>query len=241
MISPPESSTLKSLNGELPPSDLRAALFRLDLRLRMAVDGFRGDLAERAKDPFRGLYISDADIDELLASTPAADLAERLVSEEIGPVPSRLRRLCDLFELDADVFAVAADLDVLTGIAVAFPRSPMVTAATAWELAEASGGRFRLGLGAQVRAHIERRYGSDFDPPGPRMREYVLAVKQIFEAFRTGEPLAVEGDYTITNAFLCRTDAGLRKIEERLVWEALKAGLYREAKRRGGVRPVPAG
>src|SRR6516165_11340403 len=91
--------------------------------------------------------------------------------------------------------ALAADLDICTGIAVAFPRSPMVTAELAWELAEASGGRFRLGLGAQVRAHIERRYGAAFDPPGPRLRDYVLAVKQIFRSFRTGEPLAVEGEY----------------------------------------------
>ena len=84
---------------------------------------------------------------------------------------------------------------MLTGIAVAFPRSPMVTAATAWELAEASGGRFRLGLGSQVRAHMERRYGAAFEHPGPRLREYVLAVKQIFESFRTGAPLAVEGEF----------------------------------------------
>jgi len=97
--------------------------------------------------------------------------------------------------LTCGALAVAADIDVLTGIAVAFPRSPMVTASTAWELAEATGGRFRLGLGAQVRAHILRRYGSDFDPPGPRLREYVLAVKQIFESFRTGAPLAVEGEF----------------------------------------------
>ena len=97
--------------------------------------------------------------------------------------------------LTCGALAVAADIDILTGIAVAFPRSPMVTAATAWELAEASGGRFRLGLGAQVRAHIERRYGSEFDPPGPRLREYVLAVKQIFASFRTGAPLAVEGEF----------------------------------------------
>ena len=97
--------------------------------------------------------------------------------------------------LTCGALAVAADIDVLTGIAVAFPRSPMVTAATAWELAEATGGRFRLGLGAQVRGHILRRYGSDFDPPGPRLRGYVLAVKQIFESFRTGAPLAVEGEY----------------------------------------------
>ena len=97
--------------------------------------------------------------------------------------------------LTCGALVTAADIDVLTGIAVAFPRSPMVTAATAWELAEASGGRFRLGLGAQVRAHIERRYGAAFEHPGPRLREYVLAVKQIFEAFRHGTPLAVEGEY----------------------------------------------
>src|SRR3954470_24889409 len=56
----------------------------------------------------------------------------------------------------------APGLDLATGIAVAFPRSPMVTAQVAWELAEASGGHFRLGLGTQVRAHIERRYSSEF-------------------------------------------------------------------------------
>jgi probable F420-dependent oxidoreductase len=90
--------------------------------------------------------------------------------------------------------ALAADLDLLTGVAVAFPRSPMVTAATAWELAEASGGRFRLGLGTQVKAHVERRYGSDFDRPGPRLREYVAALRAIFRAFR-GERLAHEGEF----------------------------------------------
>ena len=88
-----------------------------------------------------------------------------------------------------------ADLDIATGVAVAFPRSPMVTASIAWELAEASGGRFRLGIGTQVRAHIERRYGSDFDPPGPRLREYVLALRAIFKAFRGEEPLKFEGEY----------------------------------------------
>ena len=69
--------------------------------------------------------------------------------------------------------ALAADIDLLTGIAVAFPRSPMISAQVAWELAEATGGRFRLGLGSQVRAHIERRFGASFDPAGPRLREHV--------------------------------------------------------------------
>ena len=89
--------------------------------------------------------------------------------------------------LPAAVAAVEGlDLDLATGVAVAFVRSPMVTAATAWELAAASGGRFRLGLGTQVRAHVERRYGAAFDPPGPRMRDYVRAVKACFAGFRGG-------------------------------------------------------
>jgi probable F420-dependent oxidoreductase len=91
--------------------------------------------------------------------------------------------------------ALAADLDLSTGIAVAFPRSPMVTAQVAWELADASGGRFRLGLGTQVRAHIERRYDAVFDHPGPRLAEYVGAVKACFAAFRGAEPLHFEGAF----------------------------------------------
>lgn len=87
------------------------------------------------------------------------------------------------------------ELDLATGVAVAFPRSPMITASTAWELAEASGGRFRLGLGTQVRAHIERRFGTAFDPPGPRLEDYVLAVRACFAGFR-GEPFNFEGRYT---------------------------------------------
>jgi probable F420-dependent oxidoreductase len=89
----------------------------------------------------------------------------------------------------------APSLEVATGVAVAFPRSPMVTASAAWELAEVSEGRFRLGLGTQVKAHIERRYSAEFEHPGPRLREYVRAVKAIFRAFRGDERLAFEGDF----------------------------------------------
>jgi probable F420-dependent oxidoreductase len=90
--------------------------------------------------------------------------------------------------------ALAADIDILTGVAVAFPRSPMVTASNAWELAETSGGRFRLGLGTQVKAHVVRRYGSEFEHPGPRLREHVEAIRACFAAFRGG-PLAYEGEF----------------------------------------------
>ncbi len=89
----------------------------------------------------------------------------------------------------------APTLEFSTGIAVAFPRSPMIAAATAWELAENTGGRFRLGLGSQVKAHVERRYSSSFDPPGPRLKDYVQAVKASFAAFRGDAKLAHDGPY----------------------------------------------
>lgn len=89
--------------------------------------------------------------------------------------------------LNAAVASQAAPgLQLSTGVAVAFPRSPFVTAATAWELQEATAGNFRLGLGTQVRTHVVRRYGMPFERPGPRLRDYVLAVKACFGAFRTG-------------------------------------------------------
>lgn len=86
-------------------------------------------------------------------------------------------------------------LGIGTGIAVAFPRSPMVTAGIAWELAASTGGRFVLGLGSQVKAHIERRYSAEFAPPGPRMKEYIESVKAIFRAFAGQEKLSYEGRY----------------------------------------------
>ena len=90
--------------------------------------------------------------------------------------------------LNAAVASQAAPgLELSTGVAVAFPRSPFVTAATAWELQEATGGNFRLGLGTQVRTHVVRRYGVAFERPGPRLRDYLLAVKACFSAFRTGK------------------------------------------------------
>ena len=88
----------------------------------------------------------------------------------------------------------APGLELSTGVAVAFPRSPMITAQLAWELQELTGGSFRLGLGTQVRTHVVRRYGVEFDHPGPRLRDYVRAVKACFAGFR-GEPLDHHGEF----------------------------------------------
>ena len=100
--------------------------------------------------------------------------------------------------LAATASALATERLVIgTGIAVAFPRSPTVTAAIqAWDLqANSTGGRFVLGLGSQVKAHIERRYSTEFSPPGPRLKEYVESVKAIFRAFAEEEKLRYEGKY----------------------------------------------
>ncbi|GIU91777.1 MAG: LLM class F420-dependent oxidoreductase [Acidimicrobiia bacterium] len=86
-------------------------------------------------------------------------------------------------------------LDLGTAIAVAFPRSPMVVAQTSWDLAAASQGRFILGLGTQVRAHITRRFSTTWDSPGPRLRDYILSLRAIWHSFQTGEPLRYEGDF----------------------------------------------
>lgn len=85
-------------------------------------------------------------------------------------------------------------LEYSTGVAVAFPRSPMVTAQAAWDLQELTGGRFRLGLGTQVRTHVVRRYGAEYERPGPRLRDHVRAVQACFAGFR-GEPLDHHGEF----------------------------------------------
>jgi probable F420-dependent oxidoreductase len=89
----------------------------------------------------------------------------------------------------------APSLTYSTGIAVAFSMSPMTTASIAWELAGNTEGRFRLGLGSQVKAHVERRYGMDYDPPGPRMRDYLRAVQAALAAFRRETKLDYDGEY----------------------------------------------
>ena len=87
----------------------------------------------------------------------------------------------------------APSLTFTTGIAVAFPRSPMVSAQVAWELAGETQGKFRLGLGSQVKGHVTRRYASEFSQPAKRMKDYVEAVKACLRAFRGEEKLSHDG------------------------------------------------
>src|ERR687885_870964 len=82
-----------------------------------------------------------------------------------------------------------------TSIAVAFSRSPMEMAQTAWDLQNLSDGRFILGLGTQVKAHVRRRFSMPWDRPTSRLREYILALRAIWDSFQSEGSLNFEGDF----------------------------------------------
>jgi probable F420-dependent oxidoreductase len=98
------------------------------------------------------------------------------------------------------------DIRLGTNVAVAFPRSPLATAQVAWDLQHLSGGRFQLGLGTQVKGHIERRYATPWTgAPGPRLREYILCMQAMFKSFQNpSTPSYYEGEhyrYTLMSPF----------------------------------------
>lgn len=105
------------------------------------------------------------------------------------------------FEGPHDVFiplalaAAATDLSVMTNVAIAFPRNAVHMAHAAWDLHELSGGRCTLGLGTQVRPHIERRFGVDFDHPVDRMSDTVEAIRSVFRTWQDGVALNHRGPY----------------------------------------------
>lgn len=127
---------------------------------------------------------------------------------ELSDAPTRARELADAgaaglftFEGPRDVFfplvsaATAADCDLYTNVAIALPRSPMHLAYQAYDIQRLSQGRFALGIGSQIKPHIERRYSALWDKPVTQMNELILAVKAIFAAWQDGAPLDHRGDY----------------------------------------------
>ncbi|MBF67218.1 MAG: LLM class F420-dependent oxidoreductase [Gammaproteobacteria bacterium] len=96
--------------------------------------------------------------------------------------------------------AHTASIGLQTGVTIAFPRSPMVLAMEAWDIQQASGGRFVLGLGSQVKGHNERRFGGTWSPPATRMREYIQMIRAIWDSWQDGttpEFLGKEYRYTL--------------------------------------------
>jgi probable F420-dependent oxidoreductase len=101
----------------------------------------------------------------------------------------------DPFLLLAQAVGGAPDLEFGISIAVAFARSPMTAAYSAWDLQALTGGRFYLGLGSQVKAHIERRFSMPWSRPAARMREYVLALRAIWQSWQDGAKLDFDGEF----------------------------------------------
>jgi probable F420-dependent oxidoreductase len=136
-------------------------------------------------------------LDAPLRSIPLVDVggeAQRLERMGFGALWS--------FETSRDPFlpllqvALATDrIRMGTNIAVAFARTPFSMAMTAWDLQRASGGRFFLGLGTQVRAHVERRFSAEFEHPAARVTDYIGCMRAIWDTFQTGAKPDYEGPY----------------------------------------------
>lgn len=132
-----------------------------------------------------------------------------LAQHDLGVVPGEIQRLetagydgvmtqenrHDPF-LPLGVAAVHSHrMQLGTGVAIAFPRSPMIMANIGWDLQLASGGRFELGLGTQVKGHNERRFSVPWSAPAPRLKEYIASLRAIWSCWKTGEPLAFQGEH----------------------------------------------
>ena len=138
-----------------------------------------------------GLKVDGAVSSQLANVTKAATTLER-----------RGYDCCWTAEISHDPFlplVLAAEhttrIELGTSIAVAFARTPMTVANIGWDLQAYSKGRFMLGLGSQVQAHIEKRFSMPWSRPVPRMREFVLALREIWSCWRDGTKLGFEGDF----------------------------------------------
>jgi probable F420-dependent oxidoreductase len=132
-----------------------------------------------------------------------------LLSRELGEVAADARRLEELgyrgaftFEGPHDPFfplvlaaAETERLELATAVAIAFARSPMLLANIGWDLSQLSRGRFILGLGSQIRPHIEKRFSMPWSKPAARMRELVLAIREIWRCWNEGGRLDFRGEF----------------------------------------------
>ncbi|HVB16220.1 MAG TPA: LLM class flavin-dependent oxidoreductase, partial [Stellaceae bacterium] len=91
--------------------------------------------------------------------------------------------------------AATEHIELHTGVAIAFARTPMAVAEVGWDMAGSNGGRFVVGLGSQVRGHNGRRFSVPWSPPAPRMREYVQVLRAIWRCWKDGDKPAYEGQH----------------------------------------------
>ena len=130
-------------------------------------------------------------VHDLKAVGAAAQMAEATGFSGISTQENRQ----DPFLPLAVAAAHTEDLELRTSIAIAFARSPMVAANMSWDLQRASNGNFTLGLGSQVKGHNVRRFSVPWSAPAPRMREYVQAIRAIWDCWKNGTPLDYQGEH----------------------------------------------
>lgn len=182
-------------------------------------------------------------------------LRETEVRLDVAGVPEAARQVEELgfdglvlTETKEDPYIVMAlaaatteRIELTTAVAMAFPRSPTATAMTAWTLQRAAAGRFVLGLGTQVKGHIERRYGMKWSAPAPWIEEYVAAVRAVWDCWQHGTPLDFHGEHyelTLMNPLFDPGPIDQPDIPVHLA--AVNAGMARVAGRvANGLRPHP--
>jgi probable F420-dependent oxidoreductase len=131
-----------------------------------------------------------------MAASPVEVEAAAVTAEKAGYdgfIVSETRH--DAFTVLALSARATSSITLQSGIAVAFARNPMSTAVLANDIQLISGGRFQLGLGSQVRPHIERRFSMPWSHPAARMEEFIAAIRAIWTSWATGERLAFRGQF----------------------------------------------
>ena len=150
-----------------------------------------------------GLREPDMPLDVHSIASAAAQVEElgydALVVEETKDDPYQLLALAS---------TSTTTLGLGTSVAMAFPRSPTITAMSAWSLQKISRGRAILGLGSQVKGHIRRRFGMEWTAPAPRMRDYVLAMRSVWQCWQERTPLDYEGEHYKLNLMVPLFDPG---------------------------------
>ena len=136
-------------------------------------------------------------LDLSLIGTPVASVAEvAREAEKVGFSRIWATESTSDSMLQALAAALATEqISLGTAVTVAFARNPMSVAYTAWDLASVSEGRFTLGLGSQIKSHIQRRFSMPWDSPVDQMRDFINALQAIWQAWDTGEQLSHEGPY----------------------------------------------
>ena len=129
--------------------------------------------------------------EDLNAVGPAAKAIEALGFSGVSTQENRQ----DAFLPLAVAATSTSSLELRTSIAIAFARSPMVAANMSWDIQRASKGRFTLGIGSQVKGHNVRRFSVPWSAPAPRMREYVQALRAIWDCWANGTPLDYQGEH----------------------------------------------